>query len=76
MSRVRAALVSRVTGETYQLLLQLAGRQAGTEWTCVLSDVTTADGRRYEGSAPVGTDLAAAQPVALPDVGTAIGPAR
>jgi Domain of unknown function (DUF4157)/Bacterial toxin 4 len=65
VSRVRAALVSRVTGETYQLLLQLAGRQVGTEWTVVLSDVTTADGRPYEGSAPIGSDLAAAQNAAL-----------
>jgi hypothetical protein len=65
VSRVRAALVSRVTGETYQLLLQLAGRQVGTEWTCVISDVTTGDGHRYEGSAAIGSDLAAAQNAAL-----------
>jgi hypothetical protein len=63
--RVRAALVSRVTGETYQLLLQLAGGQVGTEWVCMLSDVTTADGHRYEGRSPIGGDLAAAQNAAL-----------
>jgi hypothetical protein len=58
--RVRAALVSRVTGQTYQLLLEV-GEPAlvGGRWQCALSDVTTADSHAYEGLAPDTGNVAA-----------------
>jgi hypothetical protein len=53
VQRVHAALVSRVTGETYPLLLQISEPAlAGGQYHCVLSDVTTADTHNYEGAAP------------------------
>jgi hypothetical protein len=50
VQRVNAVLVSRVTGETYPLLLQITEPflQDG-HWHCSLSDVTSSDGSRYEG---------------------------
>ncbi len=48
--RPRATFVSRVTGETYPLLLQLGElTQQGSTHVFQLSDETTRDGRRYQG---------------------------
>ena len=48
--RPRAALVSEVTGQTYPLLLQLGALpREGETYAYALSDVTSRDGRPYEG---------------------------
>ncbi|MEZ0213578.1 MAG: hypothetical protein ACAH27_11625, partial [Xanthobacteraceae bacterium] len=53
VTRLEAAFVSRVTGETYPLLLQLGEpRREGAQWRCIISDVTTADGEVKDGTAP------------------------
>ena len=49
--RAHGVLVSRVTGQTYQLLLQIAEPvQSGDEWTCRLSDVTNRDRECFTGT--------------------------
>ncbi len=48
--RLQGVLVSELTGQTYPLLLQLGElRHTSSEYVYLLSDVTTRDGKRYEG---------------------------
>ena len=51
--RVTGVLISRVTGQTYSLLLQIGEPLLeGNTWNCSLSDVTSRDANRYTGEAP------------------------
>jgi hypothetical protein len=51
--RARGVLISRVTGQTYPLLLQIGEPfLEGNTWKCDLSDVTSRDANRYTGEAP------------------------
>ncbi|GAB1857168.1 hypothetical protein MHTCC0001_20040 [Flavobacteriaceae bacterium MHTCC 0001] len=49
--RVHGVLISRVTGQTYPLLLQISEPYQidGNRWKCEISDVTSRDGAKYEG---------------------------
>lgn len=52
--RLLGILVSEVTGETYRLVLQISEPyQANGYWHCLVSDVTTKEGKIYHGQAKI-----------------------
>lgn len=64
--RLRASLVSRITGQIYPLLLQIGTPVLGDGvWTCPLSDVTSGDGEEVTGKAPDTSPSDAAQAAAV-----------
>ncbi len=62
VQRVQGSLVSRVTGRTYPLLLQISEPTlVDGRWSCTLSDVTDHHGSIYSGSTPAAADREAAK---------------